>query len=245
MRILLTNDDGIDSPGIRALEKCLGSSHELWIVAPDRQRSGVSHSITVFDPIVSEKVAPQAYRCSGMPADCVFVALGELLESKPDLVLSGINMGANLSMNIVFSGTAAAAHAAALMGIPGVALSIDTFVEPAYFDSLTSFVYKNLDIFVELWKPGCFFNINAPNGAEPITEYAICHPAHIQFRSTFAGFESPSGARYSFFQGHMDELEQEGPTDMETLASGKIAVCLLQLYPAPAQIGVGEFTPPY
>lgn len=134
MKILLTNDDGIKSLGLRALQDVLGGEHEVWTVAPDRERSGSSHCISIKNPVRFHQVEERQFACGGTPADCVlFSCLGALPE-RPDLVISGINLGPNIGTDIIYSGTAAAARQAALMDIPAVAISQATFTAPFYFE---------------------------------------------------------------------------------------------------------------
>jgi 5'-nucleotidase len=123
MRILLTNDDGISSKGLQVLKEELERSRpeaDIWIVAPDGQRSGQSHSITMKDPIRSRRIAHQQYHSSGSPADCVTTALMGLMEAPPDLIISGINYGPNLGTDLTYSGTAAAARQGTYKGIKRV-----------------------------------------------------------------------------------------------------------------------------
>jgi 5'-nucleotidase len=121
--ILLTNDDGIDAEGLRVLEGALHGLAYLIIVAPDRERSAVSHGLTVHTPLEYKEINPSRYTVNGTPADCVIFALRKLLVSFPDLVISGINHGANLGDDVMYSGTVAAAREAARRGIPSMAIS--------------------------------------------------------------------------------------------------------------------------
>jgi 5'-nucleotidase len=128
MRILLTNDDGVNAPGLEALYHALQDLGEITTVAPDSERSAVGHAITLSDPLrVAEHRNHRgfaAYAVSGTPADCVKIAVGAILSRKPDLVLSGINQGANLGTNLLYSGTVSAATEAALLGLPAAAFSL-------------------------------------------------------------------------------------------------------------------------
>jgi 5'-nucleotidase len=130
---LLTNDDGIDSEGLRALEESLQGLGEIVIVAPDRERSAVSHGLTIHESLAVEKIAPHKHVVNGTPADCVIYALNHVCKVRPDLVISGINRGANLADDIMYSGTVAAAREASRHGIPALAVS------QAYSDSAISF----------------------------------------------------------------------------------------------------------
>ena len=128
MRILLTNDDGIHAQGLWALHAALAPGHEVTVVAPDRERTGVGHAITLHQPLRAASLAvngAEGYAVNGTPADCVKLAVLEILGGRPDLVVSGLNPGANVGVNINYSGTVAAAREAALGGIPAIAASIE------------------------------------------------------------------------------------------------------------------------
>lgn len=123
-RILLTNDDGVHAPGLRALEESLASVGEVVVVAPEREMSGTSQAITIHAPLRVHVLDERHYAISGTPADAVIVALHQLLAAKPDLVVSGINAGANLGENVIYSGTVAGALEATLHGVPAIAVSL-------------------------------------------------------------------------------------------------------------------------
>ncbi|ODJ94886.1 5'/3'-nucleotidase SurE [Pseudomonas viridiflava] len=123
-RILITNDDGIDAPGLLALEEVAGElADEVWIVAPDHDQSGISHALSIHHPLRVTKRGERRFSVSGTPADCVAMALQQLMSQPPTLILSGINKGANLGVETVFSGTVGAAMAGLLLGVPSIALS--------------------------------------------------------------------------------------------------------------------------
>ncbi len=127
MKILLTNDDGIYAKGLWALYKRFIRRHEVTVVAPDRERSAVSHGITLYDPIRASKISVNGltgYAVTGTPADCIKLGIMELLEARPDMVISGINPGANVGVDINYSGTVAAAREATLYGVPAIAISV-------------------------------------------------------------------------------------------------------------------------
>ena len=127
MRILLTNDDGINAPGLKSLEKIAwdlaGAKGEVWVVAPAFEQSGVGHCISYTHPMMVQKMGKQRYAAEGSPADCVLAALHDILPERPDLVLSGVNRGNNSAENALYSGTLGGAMEAALQGLPAVALS--------------------------------------------------------------------------------------------------------------------------
>ena len=160
MRILLTNDDGIDCEGLQCLARKL-SKHDLWIVAPDRNRSAVSHCITMTTPLKIEKREDKVFTCSGVPVDCVINGVNGILTEKPDIILSGINRGANIGTDVLYSGTCAAARQAALFGIPGIAVSLTADNEIWDYECLASFISKNIDKLASLCSQDVFINVNA------------------------------------------------------------------------------------
>ncbi|MCB1480322.1 MAG: 5'/3'-nucleotidase SurE [Tepidamorphaceae bacterium] len=124
MRILITNDDGIHAPGLNSLEKIAGElSDDVWVVAPEFDQSGVSHSLSLNDPMRLREIGPRRFAVKGTPTDCVIMGVRHLLDTKPDLVLSGVNRGQNLAEDVKYSGTIAGAFEGAILGIPAMALS--------------------------------------------------------------------------------------------------------------------------
>ena len=136
MRVLLTNDDGIHAPGLKALFEELKSDFQIHIVAPDSEMSAVGHAITLASPLRVQEVYKNGsffgYGVKGTPADCVKIAVQELLEAAPDVILSGINLGANVGVNVLYSGTVSAATEGAFLGIPSAAVSLDTRTKPDF-----------------------------------------------------------------------------------------------------------------
>jgi len=171
--ILLTNDDGIDAPGLRALYDAVVPFGRIEIVAPARQRSAVSHAISVYQELLCTRVfddagRPWGYALDAMPADCVKLAVARLLDRKPDLVISGINPGANLGCNILYSGTASAAREAAMYGLPALAVSVQ--LHPAKypalpnFDAAATYLRRLVPEVLRHGLPiGTLLNINTPN----------------------------------------------------------------------------------
>ena len=138
-RILVCNDDGITAPGIKALAKVAREFGDVTVVAPDSAQSGMGHAITIGEPLrmVEEEIEPgfKGWACSGTPADCVKLATGVLLDEKPDLLISGINHGANYSISVVYSGTMSAAMEGAIEGIPSIGFSLCDFSHEADFSA--------------------------------------------------------------------------------------------------------------
>jgi 5'-nucleotidase len=170
LRILITNDDGVDSPGIRALIDVLAAENAIVVVAPSGNRSGVSHAITADEAITMERRddAPVlSYACSGTPADCVFLGSTELAQ-RPELVISGINLGPNLADDVNYSGTVAGAVEASLLGIPALAVSLaSNHEEPLarrYWESAAEIVRRCVARgFEELRDAASYWNLNVPN----------------------------------------------------------------------------------
>ena len=204
MRILLTNDDGIGSPGIFLLAAALREAgHRVFLVAPALDQSGVSNSITFLkNPISLCEVDADTWICRGTPADCVIAALlggiSELTkDSFPDAVISGINRGANLGTDIIFSGTAAAARQGAHFKIPSLALSL---VEgPTWnWEMAIIFVVEQLEEMLSHWKPDSFLNVNIPNGAQIPSSLVHSFPALRYYNDRMEVFHAPDGDTYCF-----------------------------------------------
>lgn len=167
MKILLTNDDGIHARGLWALYDQFAADHEVTVIAPDRERSAVSHGITLHMPLRANRVFLNGdysgYAVNGTPADCIKLALFEILEDRPDLVISGINPGANVGVNINYSGTVAAAREAALAGVAAMAVSIEGY-ETDHVDDAAHVCVQIAEIVSQNGLPaGTFLNINMPN----------------------------------------------------------------------------------
>ncbi|MDC7126878.1 MAG: 5'/3'-nucleotidase SurE [Spirochaetales bacterium] len=229
MHILLTNDDGIDSPGLAALRRAL-VCHDVWVVAPATQQSGKSHSITFCEPVKFNKLEPQVYSCEGSPADCVLYSYLGAIPVKPDIVLSGINLGPNLGTDLIYSGTAAAARQAALMGCPGVALSLNSFTDPYYFDNAADFVSRNVELLLSLWNADHFININFPNQQEALKEVRITEPSVRLYNDRVVKFDAPRGGSYFFLEGNSEEFTGKN-TDSQAVAEGCVSVSPIFLHP--------------
>ena len=167
MNVLLTNDDGIYARGLRALYDCLAKSHQVSVVAPDRERSAIGHAITLHQPLRVTRFSIDGeyggYAVNGTPADCVKLGILEIMPGRPDVVISGINPGANVGANLNYSGTVAAAKEAALCGTMGIAVSI---VGPGvdFYDDAALFVARLSETVYRKGLPfGTFLNVNLPN----------------------------------------------------------------------------------
>jgi 5'-nucleotidase len=205
MRILLTNDDGIHAPGLRALLAAFSERHQIVVVAPDRERSAVGHGITLHEPIRLHAVrfdgTHEAFAVTGTPADCVKLGLAELVDGVPDLVVSGINPGANVGININYSGTVAAAKEAAMAGIPALAVSI---MAPGHehLDAAAQFT-ASLAARAAQWPlaAGTFLNVNFPDmPLSAVREVRWCRQGNGVFAQHFEKRRDPRDRTY-YWQG--------------------------------------------
>jgi 5'-nucleotidase len=221
LRILITNDDGIDSPGIRALVDSLHGDHEMVVVAPSGNRSGVSHAITADEAITIERryeSSVPSYACSGTPADCVFLGATELA-SRPELVISGINHGPNLADDVNYSGTVAGAVEASLLGIPALAVSLaSNHEEPfarRYWESAAEIVRRCISqAYENLRDTECYWNLNVPNlPLEQVAGIAVTRLGRKRICGRIVGQEHDGATRY------YRAWESPFATDRETLGT--------------------------
>lgn len=167
MKILLANDDGVHAPGIKGLYQELSPHYKVVVVAPTEERSTTGHSLSLDRPLRLEKVEDNIFGCTGFPADCVFLALGHILkDDRPDVVISGINRGANLGQDLFYSGTVAAAREAAFHQVPALAVSLVLDHQEKFHCYHTAATFIRYCLELELHKhctPLTLFNINVPN----------------------------------------------------------------------------------
>lgn len=231
MKILLTNDDGITSTGLQILAQMLRMNHEVWIVAPDQNRSAVSHSIIMNKPLKITKHDEFSFTCSGVPVDCVVHGINAVLKSKPDVVLSGINFGANLGTDMLFSGTAAAARQASLYGIPGIAVSLESFGGEYDFNALSLFTVTNLEHIVSLCEKDVFVNINALSPG-PYSGCRLTKPSRRYYNDGVRPFIAPDGQHYSFFAGGNVETQGDDSCDYCVVQKGLVSVSRILSQPS-------------
>jgi 5'-nucleotidase len=226
MRLLISNDDGIFASGIHVLANTLaGAGHEVTVVCPDQERSATGHGLTLHDPIRAEAIegifTPEvkAWACSGTPADCVKLALGAILETPPDMVLSGINQGANLGTDVLYSGTVSAAMEGVIEGIPAIALSLTSF---AYknFQPAADFAQSLLETLGHHPLPmPMLLNINIPPVASEGIKGAVL--ARQGIRRYFDMFEKrvdPRGKTYYWLAGEVLEDIEDIPDGYQAVA---------------------------
>jgi 5'-nucleotidase len=232
MRILLTNDDGFMAAGLIALETALSREHEVWILAPDGERSGMSHALSLRHPLKIRKISERQYTCSGTPVDCVILAAHGVLPFKPDIVVSGINRGPNLGTDLVYSGTAAAARQASMIGMPGIAASLASFVEPYRYNAIAGLIASNLDEFVAAWNPEVFINLNAPDAPDDMVyDVEETVPSRRRYRDTLKFFDGPDQYTYCFFGEGTVETDLESGTDEDAVRRGFASMTKVAVYP--------------
>jgi 5'-nucleotidase len=231
MRILLTNDDGIASDGIQALVKALRPGHEVWVVAPETEKSGGSHSITLRDALRMRSRGERQFSCRGTPADCVIVALLGFVSAEVDLVISGINRGPNLGTDILYSGTAAGARQGALMGVPSVALSVNTFSAPFPWEDAAAFAARNLEAFRDLGTDDHFLNINFPARFGREARAVITFPSRRIYRDVLSTYTTPDGDSYCFVGGELPDAHPEEGSDSMIVAQGGISISPIHAHP--------------
>ncbi len=233
MRILITNDDGIFASGLWALYRAFSRKHTVTVVAPDRERSAIGHGITLHQPLRAERVTfGSDYRgiaVSGTPADCVKLAILELMNPRPDMVIAGINPGANLGININYSGTVAAAKEAALYGIKALAVSVQN-PGSKHYDEVADYVESFACRVAANGLPfGTFLNVNFPD--RPVAELAgarVCHQGIEMFPEKLEKRIDPRKRPY-YWQGYDVQTFKANPnSDGSAVAGNYIAITPLK-----------------
>lgn len=228
MKILLTNDDGIYAIGLRALYKALmDSGHEVHTIAPLTEQSAVGHAVTLSNPLRIKKIEENGLKgigVHGTPVDCVKLALTTLLEEKPDLVISGINSGANVGVDILYSGTVAAATEAALAKVPALAVSIDNF-HPFDLTEQAAFVCEFIEKIPWSKYLGKVINLNFPDlPFDKIKGVKVCAQTQAVYKDWYEKRIDPRGSEYFWLCGYIPEDELADNTDRRLLSEGYITI---------------------
>lgn len=236
MNILISNDDGIYAPGVRALAEALSDTeHKITVVCPDRERSATGHALTLQEPLRVDQITgiyPQnieAWACSGTPSDTVKLALDALLSDPPDLVLSGINRGANLGTDVLYSGTVSAAMEGVLEGVPSIAFSLSSFTHLDYSAS-ANFAKRMVQAIADypLEEP-ILLNVNIPAIAEEDICGAVVTRLGIRrYRDQFEKRIDPRGKIYYWLSGVIIEEEAEPNTDIQAIRDNYITITPLK-----------------
>src|SRR5882757_4751245 len=228
--ILLTNDDGYQAEGLRALAAALEGFATVSIVAPSREQSGTAQSLTLRQPIVCNKIAEREWAIDGTPADCVIVALHKLLAEKPDMVISGINHGANLGENVYYSGTVGAAREGALHHIPSVAISLCSRKDNLYFAHAANIARSAAEIIMKEGLPDqVLLNINVPEPWKGGVQFT--RQSKKITRNQLSEGKDPKGRTYYWIFEQKIEKDVEPDTDYAAVFAGDVSVTPLHLDP--------------
>lgn len=233
--ILVTNDDGILAPGIRALIDVMKEIGEVVVVAPDSPQSAMGHAITINNTLKLEKVKIDKeleleYSCSGTPVDCVKIAINEILKRKPDLCVSGINHGSNSSINVIYSGTMSAAVEAGIEGIPAIGFSLLDYSWDANFEPIKTYIKQiALKVLKKGVPEGVILNVNFPKlSQEEIKGVKICRQAKAMWQEEFDKRTNPQGKEYYWLTGKFVNLDKGTDTDEWALENGYISIVPVQ-----------------
>lgn len=233
--ILVTNDDGISAPGIRALISVMKEIGEVVVVAPDSPQSATGHAITINSTLYLNKMTTDndvdvEYSCSGTPVDCVKFAVNEVLKRKPDLCVSGVNHGSNSSINVIYSGTMSAAVEAGIEGIPAIGFSLLDYDWNADFEPTKKFIKKiALEVLENGLPEGVILNVNFPKLSEKeIKGIKVCRQAKAMWQEKFDKRTSPMGRDYYWLTGKFVNQDNGEDTDEWALAHGYISMVPVQ-----------------
>ena len=233
--ILITNDDDITSKGIRSLIEAVKELGTVVVVAPDSPQSGMGHAITIGNPLRMTKVnlfeGIEAYQTSGTPVDCVKLAVDKVLKRKPDICLSGINHGANHSINVIYSGTMSAAMEAAIENIPSIGFSLLDYSSDADFTAAKQVVHKMVSQVLSTGRlPQHFLlNVNIPKGKpEDIKGIKICKQAYAKYEEDFNERLDPHGKKYYWLTGEFVNFDKAKDTDVWALENNYVSAVPVQ-----------------
>ena len=231
MHVLITNDDGIQAPGIRALARAFQQERcEVWMVAPDRERSATGHAITMHHPLRADEVelpelCHKAYAVDGTPADCVKLAIECIMPHRPDLVISGINRGSNLGTDVLYSGTVSAALEGLILGVPAIAVSLSGW-ENLDYGAAAKFAHDlALETLSKGLPPDTMLNVNVPAlSGERIAGVKVTRLGERLYRNFFEQRQDPRGRRYFWLAGELLNRSNDADTDVSAVDLGFIAV---------------------
>lgn len=228
-RILLTNDDGIDAPGLAVLDEvAAGLAHEVWVIAPEHDQSGVSHAVSLHHPLRVVQYGPRRFGINGTPGDCAVMGICHLMPTPPDLVLSGINRGANLGMETVFSGTVGGAMTAMLVGVKSIALSqVWTDRNNVRWDTARRLAPDVIQRLLGLgWSTDTCLNVNFPDRpAEDVGPLTIARQGAGLLQGMLVETRTdPRGIPYHWLNFRRGPRAQGPDADTDVVAAGRIAV---------------------
>jgi len=249
-RILLSNDDGIDAPGLKVLERVARSlSKDVWVVAPEREQSGAGHSLTLRTPLRIRKIGPKRFAVDGTPTDCALLAINEIMRDRPPtLLLSGVNFGGNMGEDMTYSGTVAVAMEGTLLGVPSIAFSLATVngQKPIWDAAAVHLPDVIRALAARKWPANTLMNVNIPN-LPPIEIRGIKAASQGQRKlgGNIVEGKDPRGRPYYWIGPNRDEDATLKGTDIWAVSEGYIAVtpAFLNLTHQPALADLGELFP--
>jgi 5'-nucleotidase len=233
--ILVTNDDGIAAPGLKALVEVMSTLGTVIVVAPDSPQSAMGHAITINSTLHINKISAEndpitQYSCSGTPVDCVKMAVSEIIKQKPDLCVSGVNHGSNSSINIIYSGTMSAAVEAGIEGIPSIGFSLCDYEWNANFEPCKTYIKKiALEVLQKGLPDGVVLNVNFPKkNADELKGIKICRQAKAMWVEKFDKRITPMGKDYYWLTGEFINQDKGEDTDEWALQNGYISIVPVQ-----------------
>jgi 5'-nucleotidase len=233
--ILITNDDGITAPGIRNLVEAVKDLGKIVVVAPDKAQSGMGHAITIGHPLRMTRMDMfgeiEAWQTSGTPVDCVKLAVDKILHGKPDICLSGINHGANHSINVIYSGTMSAAMEASIESIPSIGFSLLDYSYEADFSAARYYVKKIVSSLLSQKKldKHLLLNVNIPSiPKELIKGVKVCRQAYAKYEEDFEERKDPHGKKYYWLTGEFINFDKGKDTDVWALKNNYVSVVPVQ-----------------
>lgn len=230
MEFLVTNDDGIFSPGIRVLAEVAAEFGKVTVVAPEAERSGISHAITLSEPLRVREFEDGWFALNGTPADCVFIGIHHILKERPDFVLSGINRGPNLGYDVLYSGTVGGAMEGLIQGVPSCAFSL-VCKDEYPFDAIRPYVRAILGEVVERGFPGgVLLNINIPSPKMgPFRGFKVTRIGKRFYSNDIIRRVDPRGLEYLWIGGTRVTMEEDPETDCGAVKAGYCSITPIRL----------------
>ncbi|MBI5741798.1 MAG: 5'/3'-nucleotidase SurE [Nitrospirae bacterium] len=234
--ILVTNDDGISSPGIKILSKALKPIGDVYVVAPEAEQSAVAHALTLHRPLKTEKAGRNTFSVNGTPTDCVIISVDKILPRKPDIIVSGINNGANLGDDITYSGTVAAAMEGTLLGVPSIAVSLVRNGDDDSYRKRLSLLKAAAEFTIKLAKkvlekglpPDTLLNVNVPNVLRP-RGVKFTKQGKPDYYNAVREISDPRGKKYYWICGGAPQWRPDEDYDLEAIQKGYISITPVHL----------------
>jgi 5'-nucleotidase len=230
MNIVISNDDGIFAKGIKVLAEKIAKEHDVYVLAPDRERSANGHALTLHKPLRAEEIdifenVKKSWQINGTPSDCIKLGIGAILEFKPDLIISGINRGQNMGTDVIYSGTVSAAMEGTILGIPSIAVSLASFNDNNY-ETASDFILKFIRNFdFKKLPPKTLLNINVPAIDKSLLKgYKITKLGMHRYIDIFEKRKDLRGKTYYWLSGELFEYEDEADSDFTAVKNNYVSI---------------------